>query len=248
MSILSKLIDEVEVDGSEDLKDFGGAGFIGQSGVYDLKITRAYLKEAKSGAGGIVIEFGGEGMMEQTLWVMTKEGKSKDKNGKTLQSYAMAKKINYLITNELVKLQEFKTETKLIKIKEWSETKDENGKRKKVDKEIEADVLVDWIDKDIKVGVWMEESEKQELKDGKYTGTGMVSSDKDGNAYLSTTIFNLYNTDGKTASELNGDKEPTKIVKDKEFLAKTPVKKWKPKGSPKGGSTTPSKPIRPDVF
>ena len=255
MSILSKLRESSQVNQAEDIKDYSGSSFINESGVYDYEIKKAFLVEAKSGSIGIYIQYGGEVNHEETIYVSNKEGQTYfTRNGKeqSLPSYVQAKKMNYLFTGAFVKsLAEMSIEERIIKHYEWVEDPEDEEKKKKVDKEITAEVLVDWIGKTGKISVQMCEKEKQVKQGEKYVGTGEVSADKDGKPYLEVSILNFFNDDSKTASEMLNEKDATQMDKDIQRIEKAPVRLFKKKGAKKPSKATSgasSAPKRPNVF
>ena len=256
MSILNRLKETSEGNATEELKDVTGGGIIKESGIYDLTIQRAYFIESgSSDAIGVKIDFVGEGFLDYQTYISRADGSTTfNKNGKdiALPSYAMMKKINYVISGKFGNLLDnIDVEEKVIKVKEFSnDVTDENGNRKLIEVEKSVEMITSWIDAKIKVAVRMGEKEKREKNDsGSYVGTGHRAEDKDGNPYLDAELMNVYNMDGKTASEILNDKEPKAIIKDRDFLEKNPIKVFKAKGAKKSsGGGSPAKPSKPAIF
>ena len=256
-SILNKLRDSSAVDTSKDLEDFKGAGgFVKESGVYDCVINKAFLIEASSGAIGIYLNLGGEAQFETTEYISTRELKTYySKNGKdfSLPSYIFAKKLNYLATGDVINsITDFKAENRLVKHYKLVEDPDNESKKKRVDSDLEAEVLTEWIGKEIKVAFQMCEKEKQIKQGDKYVSTGEIVTDKEGNPYLEPQIIDIFNVDGFTASELVENKPSETLAKVETRLEKNPVRKFrakKPKSGASKPSTSGSKPVaRPSVF
>lgn len=256
MSVLKKLQESQTVDNS-NVDDYSGSVFVKESGFYVDKVKRAWAIESKSGAIGIHIEFEGEGMLEQDIWMTNKEGQTfYNKNGKdmAMAGYVQMKKLNYVLTGEfLTSLANLSTTQKVVKYHEWIEDPDNEGKRKKVDKEIEVDYIDDWTGKDVILGIQMKEKEEQVKQDGKYVGTGKRAEDKDGNPYLDVDVIGYYNAETKqTANEMKNDKESEQYAKDEARIEKSPIRVFKPKGAKKPTKTSTSggsAPIKkPSVF
>lgn len=255
MSILGKLRESTTVKSIDDIKDYSGSSYISESGIYDFEIKKAFLVEAASGAVGVYVEFGGEVNYDETFWVSNREGQTFFvKNGKEVSnpSYVQVKKLNYLFTNEFVdSLTKLSIEERIVKHFEWVEDPENDDKKKKVDKEITAEVLVDWIGKTGKMSVQMAEKEAQTKQGDKYVGTGKRAEDKDGNPYLEVKVLNFFSEENKTASEQLAEKEAIQMTKDSERIAKTPVRVFKPKGAKKAitaSGGTSSAPKKPNIF
>ena len=256
-SLLSKLKDSTTtVDAVAELADYNGGGFLKDSGVYKETITKAFLIESKNGAIGVYIQYGGEAQHEETVYISNRDGETfYTKNGKDspMPSYVDMKKLNYILTGEMItSASQFKVEERIVKHYAWVEDPENDGKNKKVDSEITAEVLVDWIGKDIILSVQMCEKEKNEKKDGKYIKTGVRAEDKDGNPYLEVAILNYYNAEtNKTASETLNEKESAQLAKDETRIEKSPIRVFKAK-KPRGGSKPSAKssaaPSKPNVF
>ena len=253
MSILSRLqVQQGEVDIAKEMADYSGSGFINESGMYDVEIKKAFVGESQSGAVYIYVEYDGEGKLENTMYITNKDKQlyyTKDGKQFPMPSYVEVKKINYLLTGEMIKSPaEMRTEERLIKHYEWADDPGDAGRKKRVEKEIQAEVLVDWIGKKITIGVQMAEREEQVKQDGRYVGTGKVATNKDGKPYLEPKIIGYYDYETRQtpAEKLNG-KEATQYFKDKERLEKVPVKALKVK--PKRQTSQASKPIpKPNIF
>lgn len=256
MSILKKLRDSSTADTSKDLEDYSGGGFVKESGVYDVVINKAFLVEAGSGAIGIYLNYGGDIMFEETMYISKANGETfYEKNGKefSMPSYILAKKMNYLLTGTFVSsAAEFKVEERLVKHYKLVEDPENEGKKKRVESEIQAEVLTEWINQPMKLAIQMAEQEKREQKDDKWVGTGEVSADKDGNPYLEANPIDVFSHNGYSANELVKESEPVALAKTIERLEKTPIRKLKAKKPKAGGSkpsdgSTANKP-KPSVF
>lgn len=252
-NLLNKLRESKKSTQAEEIKDYSGSTFISKSGAYDFEVKKAFLVEAASGAIGVYIELGGEVNYDETFWVSNREGQTYfEKNGKEFAnpSYVQIKKINYLFTDDFVdSLTKLNVEERIVKHFEWVEDPENDGKKKKIDKEITAEVLVDWIGKTGKLTAQMAEKEHQTKQGDKYIGTGKRAEDKDGNPYLEVKIINFFNDESKTASEKLNEKESEQFNKDLARLEKAPVRLFKPKGAKKttssnsGSSSAPKKPV-----
>lgn len=256
MSLLRKLQDSTTINTTEDMKDYSGGGFLSESGIYEVEIKKAFLIEAASGAIGIHIQYAGETSHEENLYISTSELKTfYNKNGKdfALPSYIQAKKMNYLLTGEMVNsITDFKVEERLVKHYKLAEDPENEDKKKRVETEITAEVLVDWIGKKMKIAAQMCEKEEQKKIGDKYVGQGVVAADKDGKPYLEVNLFDFFSIDGHSASESINNKDAVAITKAQDRIERTPVRLWKPKGAKKAttsGSTSVSKPVaKPSVF
>ena len=247
MSILKLLVESNSVD-STDIKDYSGVSFINTSGMYELKVKRAWAIESKGGAIGIHIEYEGEGLLEQDIYVTNKDKQTFfNKNGKdvAMPGYVDMKKLNYVLTGQfLTSLTQLETESRIVKTTEW---KDIDGTKEKVEIEKEVDFLVSWQGKEVVVGIQMKEKEEQVKQGDKYIGSGKVAADKDGKPYLEIDVIGYYNTNTKqTANEMKNDKEATQFDKDKDRLINTPIRALKlnkPTSNSSSASTAP-KPFR----
>ena len=258
MSLLNKLRDSTQaVDTAAEMADHNGGGFLKDSGVYSEQISKAFLLESKSGAIGIYIQYSGDVMYDETVYISNREGDtfySKDGKDSPMPSYVDMKKLNYILTgNMITSASQFKVEERIVKHFKWVEDPENEGKNKKVDIELTAEVLVDWIGKDVKMSVQMCEEEKKEKKGEKYVGMGVRAEDKDGKPYLEAKILNYFNSDtDKTASETLNDKESVQLAKDEVRLEKSPVRLFKAKKPKSGASASSSKPSsapkKPSVF
>ena len=259
-SILGKLKDSSQkVDVASEIADYNGGGFIKDSGIYSETIAKAFLVESKNGAIGIYIQYSGEGQHEETVYISNRDGETfYNKNGKDhpMPSYVDMKKLNYILTGEMItSASQLKVEERIVKHYKWTEDPEDENKKIKVDIELTAEVLVDWIGKEVKLSVQMCEKEKQEKKGDKYVGLGVRAENKDGVPYLEVAILNYFNSEtNKTASETLNEKESTQLAKDETRLEKSPVRVFKSK-KPKSGTSgsTASKspsaaPSKPKIF
>lgn len=233
MSIIGKLVESSNVD-ANNVEDYNGGGFISESGIYDLIVKRAWVIESAKGSIGIHIEFEGEGMLEQDVW-MTNADKQTfyNKNGKdfAMAGYVDMKKLNYVLTgNFMTSLTQLNVSNQIVKTYEWKEDPEDATKRKKVDIEKEVEYLMDWAGKEVKVGIQMKEKEEQTKQGDKYVGTGKRAEDKDGKPYLEVGIIGFYHAETKqTANEMKNEKDAEQIKKDTDRIEKAPVKLFKPK-------------------
>ena len=260
MSILSRLQAQTqEVDTAKEMADYNGSGFIKDSGFYKETIKKAFVGESEGGAVFIYVQFEGEGMHEDTMYISNKEGQLfYERNGKQfpMPSYVDVKKINYLLTGEMITTPtQIKTEERIIKHYKWIEDPENDGKKIKSEIELTAEVLVDWIGKEITIGIQMAEKEASKKVGDKYVKQGVRAENKDGEPYLEVTIINYYGSDdNKTASEKLGEKESAQYAKDEIRIEKSPVKMFKAK-KPKSGtnakgstSSASNAPKKPNVF
>lgn len=255
MSIISKIVESSSVDASA-VEDYSGSGFINESGIYELMVKRAWVIESSKGSIGIHLEFEGEGMLEQDVY-MTNADKQTfyNKNGKdvAMPSYVDMKKLNYILTgNFMTSLAQLNVSNQIVKTFEWKEVEGED-KKKKVEIEKEVEYLTDWAGKEVKVGIQMCEKEAQTKQGDKYVGTGVRAESEDGKPFLEVNIIGYYDaTTNKTANEMKNDKEAEQIDKDRTRLEKAPVRLFKAKGAKRptssGSSTSSAGATKPKVF
>lgn len=249
MSILKKLVESTTVD-ANDIKDYSGVSFINESGVYELVVKRAWAIESKSGAIGIHLEFEGEGLLEQDIYMTNSNQQTfYNKNGKdmAMAGYVQMKKLNYILTgNFLTSLSQLHTEERVVKANEW---KDVDGTKTKVEVEKTVDYLASWVGKEVIASIQMKEKEAQELKGDKYVGTGKRAEDKDGNPYLDLEILNFFNKETKqSASEMKSESEAKQLDKDIERLAKSPIRVLKTSNKPSATTSAPKAVTKPNIF
>lgn len=255
MALLKQLVESNTVD-VNNVEDYSGSSYIGQSGIYDLIIDRAWVIESEKGALGIHIEFKGEGILEQDIYITNKDKQTfYNKNGKdmAMPGYIDMKKLNYVVTGQfLTSLSQLNVSEQIVKTYTMIDDPGNEGKKKRSDIEKEVELLIDWSGKEVKVGIQMEEQEKSEKQNGKYVGTGQVLTNKDGIAILKPNIIGYYNNEtSQTANEMKKDIEATQINKDKERLEKAPIKQFKAKSKAPVRATASSavnKPAKPNVF
>lgn len=242
MSILSKIIENQQTLNVE-LKDASGSKFINNSGVYELTVEKAFAIQSSGGAIGITVSFIGDASYEHTFWITNKEGKTYySMNGKdmALPGYIETKKLNYLLTeNMLTSVADIKTENRIIKWYKYVDDVENEGKKKKVDANIEAEVLVDWIGKKAKFLFQMVQKEGWDKDTQKGSGIGAVT--KDGEPITEPTIIDMFNLDNKTASESFANKESVAYAKGLERIEKTPIRFFKAKQESKPTSSSNSK-------
>lgn len=255
-SILSKLIETQEVS-SQEVKDYSGSSFIKESGEYNFTIKKAFVTESKNGAIGIVTEFEGDAILEETFWITNADKETYyERNGKKfpMPSYVDVKKLNYVCTGEmLTELSAIKTEQRLIKHYKYVDDPENEGKKKRVDDNIEADTLVDWIGKEVKLTIQMVQKEGWDKQAKKPNGQGAVT--KEGEPITDPVIIGFFNTDGFSAVESYKKAEKAEqLDKDLKRLEKAPIRMFKPKKPKQSGakSSTGTKsasaPTRPNVF
>lgn len=256
MSLISQIVESQTVDKS-NVEDYSGVSYINESGIYDLKIKRAWVIESAKGALGIHTEFEGEAILEYDFWITNADKQTfYTKNGKdvAMPSYVDMKKLNYVITGEfLTSLAQLSVSNQIVKTYELKEDPENPEKKKRFDVEKEVEYITSWAGKEVKVGIQMSEKEATTKQGDKYVGTGKRAEDKDGKPYLDINIIGFYNTEtNQTANEMKKETEANQINKDKERLDKAPVRLFKSKGSKPstGGATTggASVPKKPSVF
>ena len=100
---------------------------------------------------GIFIRYGGDVMHEDTLWLTNRDGDTYyTKNGKDfpMMGYVDAKRLNFLLAGEMVdSITKLETENRLIKHFKLADDPENEGKKKRVEDTIEAEVLTQWIGK-----------------------------------------------------------------------------------------------------
>lgn len=252
-SLISQIVESSKVD-SSNVADYSGVSYIKESGIYSLKIKRAWVIESAKGALGIHTEFEGEAMLEYDFWITNQDKQTfYTKNGKDspMPSYVDMKKLNYVVTgNFLTSLSQLNVSNQLVKTFEYITDPEDETKKKKVEVEKEVEYILDWKDKEVDVAIQMAEKEASTKQGDKYVGTGKRAEDKDGKPYLEVNIIGFYNPETKqTANEMKREIEAQQINKDKERLEKVPVRLFKPKGSKPsntssstGGTSAPKKP------
>lgn len=253
MSILGKLVETKAVTETE-LKDFSGnGGFINDSGVYDMKIEKAFLTESTNGAIGIFVGYSGDATFEETLWITNRDKLtyySRDGKDFAMPSYIIAKKMNYIMTGSMVSsLTELKIENRLVKHFKYAEDPENEGKKKRVDDTIEAEVLTEWIGKSVKLLMQMVQKEGWDKTTKKNNGQGAVT--KDGEPITDPVVIDVFSEEGKTASEILDGKDAVAMEKGIERITKTPIRMFKAKKPAGGGAAkTPSKPQvqKPNIF
>jgi hypothetical protein len=254
MSTLLGLLKEKAGVSDLELKDSSGSMFINDSGVYTVEIEKAFLMQSEGGAIGIYISYKGDVAHEETLWVTNKEQETfYNKNGKDypMVGYVDAKKINYLLTGEMIdSLRKLATENRLVKHFKYVEDPENEGKKKKVENQIEAEVLIDWIGKESKILVQMVQKEGWDKQTRKPSGVGAVT--KDGEPITEATIIDRFNIDNLTATESFKGTESVMYAKGLARIEKAPIRLFKPKGSPKANTKTTSTgvkvPAKPVIF
>ena len=113
-----KKVDE-EVSG-HDMESGGGSAFINAGGVYPVTIKEAFLSKTAKGGIQLDIFFGGDNILDMTLYIVSKKGKSLittcEMNGKTvtLPSYKMFKQIYFLATGEGLTLEDMELEEDVV--------------------------------------------------------------------------------------------------------------------------------------
>lgn len=252
MSILGRVKENNAVTEAE-IKDYTGGGFINESGVYNMKIEKAFARVSDGGAIGIVIQYGGDAMLENTMWITNKEGLTYfNKNGKDMPmpAYVDAKKLNYLLTGEMFKsITEIKTEQRVIKWYKYADDPSDESKKKKVDIELEAEVLVDWIGKEVKLLIQMVQKEGWDKDAKKPNGQGAVT--KEGEPITEPTIIDMFGLDNRTATETFKDKVSEVYEKGLARIEKSPIRMFKAKkvtSTPKSSTTSSKQPVKPNVF
>ena len=257
MSILSR-VKENQVTLEASIKDSSGASFINDSGLYDMVIEKAFVMESEKGSIGIYVGYKGEAQLEDTIWLTNQQGETfYNKGGKDfpLLGYVDAKRINYLLTGEMIdSITKLSTEQRLIKHFKYAENpEDKEGKKVKVETTEEKEVLTEWIGKSISLLIQMEQKEGWD-KDTK-SNSGKGAETKEGEPITEPKIIGYFNEEGKSASEALGDKEPVALAKGLERIAKTPIKMFKAKGATKpntsksnASSGAKAMPPKPSIF
>ena len=250
MSILNR-VRENKVTLEASIKDSTGASFINSSGLYRTKIESAFVTESENGAIGIFIRYGGDVMHEDTLWLTNRDGDTYyTKGGKDfpMMGYVDAKRLNFLLAGEMVdSITKLETENRLIKHFKLADDLENEGKKKRVEDTIEAEVLTQWIGKEVDILVQMKQKEGWDKDSKKPSGVGAVT--KDGEPITEVDIIGYFNQDGQTASEAFKGEEGKALTKGLERIEKTPIRMFKAKGATKpSSSTAPKTPARPRVF
>ena len=253
MSIISKLVDSSSVD-QTNIDDYSGGGYIGQSGIYDLVLKRAWVIESEKGSIGIHIEFEGEGMLEKDLYISNANKQTyyvKDGKEFAMPSYTDMKKLNYILTGVfMTSLKDLKVSQQIVKTYDVVDDPENEGKKKRVDVEKEVEYLNEWAGKSLKVGIQMEEQEESKKTDNGYVKTGKLLTNKDDIPILNPNIIGFYHAETRqTANEIKNEKDAEQIEKDYVRLEKSPIKKLKSKSSQASSSTATKKTVgKPDVF
>jgi len=255
MSLISQIVESNSVD-SSNVEDYSGVSYIKESGIYDLKVKRAWVIESANGALGIHTEFEGEAMLEYDFWITNRDKQTfYNKNGKDnpMPSYVDMKKLNYIITGQfLTSLAQLQVSNQIVKTYELKEDPENPDKKKKFEVEKEVEYITSWSNKEVKVAIQMAEKEESKKEGSKYVGTGKRAEDKDGNPYLDVNIIGFYNAEtNQTANEMKKEVEASQINKDKERLEKSPVRLFKAKkagASKSTGTTSGGAVAKPNVF
>lgn len=182
-------------------KDSVGGGFkLFDSNVYEATVKLAYIQKAESGAMGINMTFDIDGTeYKETLWVTSREGKNYyvDKNSgdkKYLAGFLNADAICCLAAK--TPLAEMDTENKMVKI--YSADAGQEVPTK-------VDVLVDLIDKPIKLGLIKQTVIKQKKVDGKYVDTNETRDEN-----VIDKVFRA--SDNKTTAEIRAKAESGEFI------------------------------------
>ncbi|WP_038345673.1 hypothetical protein [Acinetobacter sp. A47] len=232
MSVLAGLSYDSNIKNETD--SVGGKFKLFASGVYNAVIKMAYIQIADSGAVGINCTFGiGEDEYKETFYVSNKEGKAYyvDKNSgekKYLAGFLHMDAICCLAAKRA--LSEMDTESKMVKV---------YNKDAKQEVPTKVDVLVDLLDKEVKLAIIQQKVFKQEKVDGKYVDTEETREENNVDK-----VFRA--SDNKTTAEIRAKAEEAAFIDvwkgrwDGEVKDRTKGKK--PKGAAAGKAGAPAKP------
>ena len=174
MSLLSTLTSEAGIQEEKDT--LGNGSFVVDSGVYNLKITLAYITKAASGALGLVLHTqptGDKRTLRETLWLTSgtaKGGKNyyEDKNGEKryLPGFAIANAIAQLTLGK--EISQLDTEEKVVNLYSYDAGKEVPTKVNVITdllgQEFTGGVLKQIVDKNVKdaTGAYVPSGETRE--------------------------------------------------------------------------------------
>ena len=107
-----------------------------------------------------------------------------------MMGYVDAKRLNFLLAGEMVdSITKLETENRLIKHFKLADDLENEGKKKRVEDTIEAEVLTQWIGKEVDILVQMKQKEGWDKDTKKPSGVGAVT--KDGEPITEVDIIGL---------------------------------------------------------
>ncbi len=188
---MSNIFDGIEVNPNASAKkETVGGNYIAETGAYNAVIKMARIVDSQSSASKaleVTFETESGATVKDSMWFVGKDGKTASvKDGKLVENFAFTKlkRLVYLAT----KADALKTESKQILVYNYQEKKE---------KAIQADVMVDLINKPVKILVLMNAKFKTKLDEstGEYKSTGET--------YVTATIVGFVDaTTDKNEEEL----------------------------------------------
>ena len=215
MTKLGNLLKDIEVVSKEealnDMSNNSGSSFITEGGVYPTTIINAFMTETKKGGVQLDLHFGGANSINVRLYIVSvKNGKRVTTctvQGKTvsLPDFKLLKQLYFVATGEAKDLSEIETKVETIKFKEY-------GK----DVEVDGEVLVDLIGKEVNIAIRLEEEYNYE--DGETDKTSL-KVDGNGDVRYKKNLDDVYSIDGLSALEIVKKEEPKAMKAKEAFLA-----------------------------
>lgn len=234
MSNMFELPADVVVDADEDRLPQKG-GFVMDSGVYDVKISMAYLEKTSGGATALKLEFKEVpfgGTVRQTLYIVSGDAKGNlpyytdsDGNKKPLPDMQKAITLSQLVTGKA--FAELEPEDKVISLYNF----DVKGE---VNTQVKA--YTDLIGQELKIGVLkVEKNKAQRDASGSWTDSNEKQEINE--------VDKFFTTDGHTLSEQKAGSNPEFIERWKERNEGNTVVRYKPiAGAPTPGAPAAASP------
>lgn len=191
MSLLNNLTTSNDI---AEEKDSVGGGFVLDTGLYNSKVTLAYLQKSQGGALGLVLHLTTDAQKEirQTLWMTSGTAKGclnyyvdKDGNKQYLPGFNMANSLCLLTVGK--EISQIETEEKVVNV--YSSTA-------KAEVPTKVEMLVELLGQDIIVGLIKQIVDKNQKNDaGEYVPTGETREENE--------IDKLFRSrDSKTTAEI----------------------------------------------
>jgi hypothetical protein len=163
---------KVANDAAPDEDRVGGQSLL-DSGVYSAKVKMAYTRPSDKGAIGLTIVLDVEGKeIRSTMYITNKNGETyyeKDGKKSNLPGYNLANQLAMLTCGKA--LTALNEEERLVKVRNFTEKKDEN---------IKLPVLVDMLGQEVNVGIVRQIVDKKAKgNDGEYHPTGETREEND---------------------------------------------------------------------
>jgi len=202
MGILNDMNTSSDIKSEE--KDTLGGGFLLDSNIYDMIIQLAYLDKSKGGAHCINLHCkdAGDNKFRQTIYFTNRNGDNfyeRDGEKNYLPGYNQLNAISLLAADKA--LNEIATEEKMVNVYNYDEKKEVPTKK---------EVLMDWINKPIKLGILNISDDKNEKNaDDKYVPSGELR-----NINEIDKVFRA--SDGKTIVEIKADDDANFITEWKD--------------------------------